>query len=92
MARSACPSSAPTAPSAPPAPDSAPAPASAPEAGLPAEEPMVGYLERDQLVTATLQPVARARLSLRVQAALWLLRVFVIVVGAMVIYTFIARL
>jgi hypothetical protein len=56
------------------------------------EEPMVGHLERDQLVAATLQPVPRARLSRRVQLTLWLLRVFVVLVSAMVIYTFIARL
>jgi hypothetical protein len=56
------------------------------------DEPMVMHLERDQLVAATNEPVARARLSQRVNLGLWTLRVFVVVVGAMVIYTFIARL
>ena len=55
-------------------------------------EPMVMHLERDQLVAATEAPVPRARLSRRVNIGLWGLRVFVMIVGAMVIYTFIARL
>jgi hypothetical protein len=53
---------------------------------------LVEHLEADQLVAATLEPVARARLHRRTQAALWALRVFVVLVGAMVIYTFVARL
>jgi hypothetical protein len=55
-------------------------------------EQLVMHLERDQLVAATFTPVPRARLSPRVQIALWLLRAFAIVIGTMVIYTFIARL
>lgn len=50
------------------------------------------FLERDQLVADTSQPVARAYLSPRVNAALWGLRVFVLVVSAMVIYTFVHQL
>jgi hypothetical protein len=55
-------------------------------------EQLVMHLERDQLVAATFMRVPRARLSPRVQIALWLLRAFAIVVGTLVIYTFIARL
>jgi len=55
-------------------------------------EQLIAHLERDQLVAETFRPVAPARLSRRVRAGLWALRVFVVIVGAMVIYTFIARL
>ena len=58
----------------------------------PAPEELVMHLERDQLAAATLLPVPRAHLSARVRAALWALRVFAVVVSAMVIYTFLAGL
>jgi hypothetical protein len=58
---------------------------------LDAEE-MVGSLERDQLVSDRSRPVSRAALSGRARAALWGLRVFVLIVGTMVIYTFFAQL
>jgi hypothetical protein len=58
---------------------------------LDAEE-MVGSLERDQLVSDRSRPVPPAALSERARAALWGLRVFVMIVGAMVIYTFFAQL
>jgi hypothetical protein len=57
-----------------------------------AEEEMVGFLERDQLVSDRSRPVAPAALSPRARAGLWALRIFVLVVGAMVIYTFFAQL
>jgi hypothetical protein len=70
-----------------------PAPRDAAELTTPSEhEQLVMHLERDQLVAATFTPVPRARLSPRLQIALWLLRAFAIVIGTMVIYTFIARL
>jgi hypothetical protein len=50
------------------------------------------FLERDQLVADTSEPVPRAHLSPGVNAALWALRVFVLVVSFMVIYTFVAQL
>lgn len=56
------------------------------------EEELIMFLERDQLVADTSQPVARAHLSPRARAALWGLRVFVLVVSFMVIYTFIKQL
>jgi hypothetical protein len=55
-------------------------------------EELVAFLERDQLVTDRLRPVPRARLSGRAEAGLWALRLFAIVVSAMVVYTFIVQL
>ena len=49
-------------------------------------------LERDQFVAETSRPVARAPLSAPTVAGLWALRVFVIVVSMMVVYTFIDQL
>jgi len=56
------------------------------------DEELVMYLERDQFVSDTSVPVLRAALSRRTRAALWGLRVFVLVVSAMVITTFVASL
>ena len=56
------------------------------------EDELIMHLERDQFVAETSRPVPPALLSARVQAALWTLRVFVVVVGLMVIYTFFAQL
>jgi hypothetical protein len=67
-------------------------PYSAPELGPAPSEEMIENLERDQLVSETARPLARARLTRRTSAALWTLRVFVIVVGAMVTYTFFYQL
>ena len=53
---------------------------------------LVMFLERDQLVVDTAQPVQRLALSRSMNTALWALRVFVIVVSAMVIYTFVSQL
>lgn len=53
---------------------------------------LIMHLERDQLVAETLKALPPARIGPRALAALWALRVFVVVVGAMVIYTFVARL
>jgi hypothetical protein len=50
------------------------------------------YLEHDQLAADTDRPVPRAQLSRRATAALWVLRIFVIVTGAMVIYSFFSQL
>jgi hypothetical protein len=57
-----------------------------------AEEEMVGFLERDQLVSDRQLPLARARVGAPARALLWSLRIFVLIVGAMVIYTFFAQL
>ena len=50
------------------------------------------HLERDQLVAETSRPVPPAELSPHAAAALWALRVFVVLVSLMVIYTFIHEL
>jgi hypothetical protein len=57
-----------------------------------ADQGLVMFLERDQLDADTSVPVARAILSRRAKLGLWALRVFVIVVGIMVIYTFASKL
>jgi hypothetical protein len=63
-----------------------------PEQGPGADEELVMFLERDQLVDDRARPVARATLSARTRAALWALRVFAVLVSAMVIYTFVSQL
>ena len=50
------------------------------------------HLERDQFVAETSRPLPRAELTQRVVVALWALRVFVTLVGLMVIYTFVDQL
>ena len=55
-------------------------------------EELIEFLERDQLVADTLVPVPPAALSGRAQTLLWALRVFVVVVSAMVVYTFVNQL
>jgi hypothetical protein len=56
------------------------------------EDELIMHLERDQFVAETSRPVPRAALSAPATAGLWALRVFVIVVSLMVIYTFFAQL
>jgi hypothetical protein len=56
------------------------------------EDELIMHLERDQFVAETSRPVPRAALSARATAALWALRVFVVLVSLMVIYTFIDQL
>jgi hypothetical protein len=56
------------------------------------EEGLVMFLEPDQLVTDKSRPVPRAHLTAQASFWLWALRVFVLVVSAMVIYTFFAQL
>lgn len=56
------------------------------------EEELVMFLERDQLTSDRSRPVPRAHLSRGASFALWALRVFVLVLSAMVIYTFLAQL
>jgi hypothetical protein len=57
-----------------------------------ADSELIMYLEPDQLVAETFRPVAPARLGRRAVIGLWALRIFVILVSLMVIYTFFARL
>jgi hypothetical protein len=56
------------------------------------EQELVMFLERDQFVTDTSRPVPRAALTRRANNALWALRVFVVILSAMVIYTFISQI
>jgi hypothetical protein len=56
------------------------------------EDELIMELEVDQFVAATSRPVPPAPLSPRARFLLWTLRVFVVVVGLMVIYTFVAQL
>lgn len=56
------------------------------------EDELIMHLERDQFVAETSRPVPRAALSARATAGLWALRVFVVLVSLMVIYTFFADL
>jgi hypothetical protein len=58
----------------------------------PPKDELIMHLERDQFVAETSRPVPRASLSTRAVAGLWALRVFVVLVGLMVIYTFIHQL
>jgi hypothetical protein len=55
-------------------------------------EELIMDLERDQFVVETSRPVALAPLGARASAGLWALRVFVVLVSLMVIYTFIYQL
>jgi hypothetical protein len=56
------------------------------------EDELIMHLERDQFVAETSRPVPPAELDARVRAGLWALRVFVVIVGLMVIYAFIDEL
>ncbi len=56
------------------------------------EDELIMHLERDQFVAETSRPVPRAPLSARSRAGLWALRVFVVIVSLMVLYTFVEQL
>jgi hypothetical protein len=56
------------------------------------EDELIMHLERDQFVAETSRPVPQAALSSRAVAGLWALRVFVVLVSLMVIYTFVEQL
>lgn len=56
------------------------------------EDELIMHLERDQFVAETSRPVPRAQLSAFATGGLWALRVFVVLVGLMVIYTFVHQL
>jgi hypothetical protein len=57
----------------------------------PGGQPAV-FLEPGQLTAATRRPVPRAQLGRRAMIVLWALRVLVIILSAMVIYTFFSQL
>ena len=58
---------------------------------MPDHDPLT-YLEPDQLQSNRNRPLPRALLNRRATAGLWALRVLVVVLSAMVIYTFISQL
>jgi hypothetical protein len=55
-------------------------------------EDLIMFLEQKQLVSDRSIAVPPARLSGRARAALWLLRIFALIVSFMVIYTFVSQL
>jgi hypothetical protein len=56
------------------------------------EDEIVMFLERDQLVADRRRPLPPANIGRRAELALWTLRIFVLLVGLMVIFTFCAQL
>ena len=56
------------------------------------DELLPNYLEADQLAAETSRPVPRAVLSPARVMGLWALRVFVVLVGVMVVYVFVSQL
>ena len=56
------------------------------------EDQLIMHLERDQFVVETSRSVPRAALGARARTSLWALRIFVVLVSLMVIYTFISGL
>lgn len=53
---------------------------------------LVAALEPDQTVAASSRPFPRYRMSRAANAAFWAVRVFVLLIAAMVVYTFFASL
>jgi len=60
--------------------------------GAPECEELIMHLERDQLAAETFRPVPRAKLGRRATLGLWALRIAALLLSAMVIYAFVARL
>ncbi|MGH7870490.1 MAG: hypothetical protein ACREP9_23300 [Candidatus Dormibacteraceae bacterium] len=56
------------------------------------EEDLIAALEPDQLEEVMNQPLLRRRLGVWTQVGLWLLRVFVLLVTAMVGYVFVVTI
>jgi hypothetical protein len=56
------------------------------------EDELAAHLDHDQFVSETSRAVPKAPHSARVTYALWALRIFVILLSLMVIYTFIEQL
>lgn len=59
--------------------------------GHPEEELIIG-LEPDQVVAAMSRPLPRYQMSGAGNLALWLLRIFVLLITALVVYTFVVAL
>jgi hypothetical protein len=56
------------------------------------DEELIHALEPDQLVSETSKPLPRYQLDQIANVALWLLRIFVLSMTALVVYTFVKAL
>ena len=56
------------------------------------ESQLIDSLEPDQLVAAVAKPLPRLQLSSPVRIALWAVRIFVLIISSLVVYTFIVKL
>jgi hypothetical protein len=56
------------------------------------ESQLIESLEPDQLVAAVTKPLPRLQLSRTVRIALWAVRIFVLIISVLVVYTFIVQL
>ena len=56
------------------------------------EDELIGALEPDQIVLAASQPLPRYVVSPGVNLALWGLRIFVLIITVLVVYTFVVSL
>jgi hypothetical protein len=56
------------------------------------ESELIESLEPDQLVMAVAKPLPRLRLSRPLRIALWGVRVFVMIITVLVVYTFVVKL
>jgi len=56
------------------------------------ETQLIQSLEPDQLVAAVAKPLPRLQLSRSVVIALWAVRIFVLIISVLVVYTFIVQL
>jgi hypothetical protein len=56
------------------------------------DEELIEALEPDQLASATSKPLSRYQLSRFTNVALWLLRVYVLLMTALAVYTFVKAL
>ena len=56
------------------------------------DDELIQALEPDQLVAATSKPLPRYQLGHTANVALWFLRIFVLLITALVVYTFVKAL
>lgn len=56
------------------------------------DDELIHALEPDQVVAAASRPLPRYQLSGAANIALWLLRIFVLLITALVVYTFVLAL
>ena len=56
------------------------------------ETQLIQSLEPDQLVAAVAKPLPRLQLSRSVVITLWAVRIFVLIISVLVVYTFIVQL